>query len=66
MEVPKGKAPSSDAVLVSCPACKAWPMAANVKQLWKPGLQFTCPRCHFVASDATMNQSRTFPAIDAR
>ena len=32
-------------------------MAANVKQLWKPDLQFTCPRCHFAASAATMSQA---------
>ena len=66
MEVSKGRAPSIDAVLVSCPACKAWPMAANVKQLWKPDLQFTCPRCHFAASAATMSQARTLSAIDAK
>ena len=32
MEVSGVKAPSVDAILVSCPACGAWPMAANVKQ----------------------------------
>ena len=53
--MPKGKAPSSDAVLMSCPACSC---GRRRRMLWKPGLQFTCPRCHFAASDATMNQSR--------
>jgi transposase-like protein len=62
MEVPKGRAPSIDYILMACPACKAWPMAANLKPSWNIDLQFTCPQCHFAASAATMSEARTLPA----
>jgi hypothetical protein len=42
--------PGVDAVLKMCPACKAWPMAANIsKPSWgyRPVLLFTCPQCRF-------------------
>ena len=42
--------PTADAVLVRCPACKAWPMAVNVvKTAWgfRKSLLFTCPKCRF-------------------
>jgi predicted RNA-binding Zn-ribbon protein involved in translation (DUF1610 family) len=50
-DVAKSELPSVEAVLVACPNCSAWPMAANVaKPSWgyRPVLQFTCPKCHFV------------------
>jgi hypothetical protein len=43
-----------DAVLVACPACKAWPMAVNIgRPAWasRPKLQFTCAKCRFTAKD---------------
>jgi hypothetical protein len=49
-ERPEAGLPPVEAVLVTCPACKAWPMAANIsKPSWgyQPVLQLTCPRCHF-------------------
>jgi hypothetical protein len=49
-EAPEAEMPGVDAVLKMCPACKAWPMAANIsKPSWgyRPVLLFTCPRCRF-------------------
>jgi hypothetical protein len=49
-DAPEAGMPAVDAVLVTCPACKAWPMAANIsKPSWgyRPVLQFTCPKCRF-------------------
>jgi hypothetical protein len=37
-----------DHLLVACPQCHAWPMAASgSKYKWSPhsGLMFRCPRC---------------------
>lgn len=54
-EAPEADMPAADAVLVTCPSCKAWPMAANlVKPAWgyQPVLQFTCPKCHFSSSES--------------
>jgi hypothetical protein len=38
----------TDTLLVNCPRCGAWPMAANFSSssdLAQPGLMFRCARC---------------------
>jgi hypothetical protein len=60
---------AADAVLISCPKCHAWPMAANiVKPSWasRPTMQFTCAKCHFTADhkSAPSSGSPSHPDID--
>jgi hypothetical protein len=61
---------AADAVLIACPKCQTWPMAANiVKPSWpsRPTLQFTCAKCHFASdqkSEASLSGSPAHPDID--
>jgi hypothetical protein len=37
---------TSDRLLVACPQCHAWPMAASgSKYKWSREMMFCCPRC---------------------
>jgi hypothetical protein len=60
---------AADAVLIACPKCHAWPMAANiVKPSWasRPTMQLTCAKCHFTADhkSAPSSGSPSHPDID--
>jgi transposase-like protein len=63
---------AADAVLIACPKCQAWPMAANIVKLsWasRPTMQFTCAKCHFTSDQKTgptLSGSKALPDIDRR
>jgi hypothetical protein len=54
-----GKPLSAEAILVACPACNAWPMAMTTRKSWFPGptVGFICPKCHFKASEADLQNA---------
>ena len=54
-----GQFVSPEALLVACPACKAWPMAITTRKSWfpRPTVFFICPKCHFKASEADLQNT---------
>jgi hypothetical protein len=61
MDVPTANKPTADAILVACPVCNAWPMAANVKLSWGSGrtVKFSCPRCCLTSTADEMSRRQT-------
>jgi hypothetical protein len=46
-------------LLVACPQCHAWPMAANGKQFFPRAMTFRCARCgHQAISEDTLAAPR--------
>ena len=50
----------TEANLVTCPVCGAWPMAVATRRSWfpRPTATFICPKCHFKADEADLKKAR--------